>query len=271
MQVGDCLDEAEPEAASSCRAALVEPVETAEDLVSFAGGNAGAAIGDRDDGAAALAAERNRDLGSGRAVVDRVLHQVGDQLRQQIAVAPDERGTALRDIKRHQRVFGDIDIDLGNDGKHGVDIGRLETLLAGAGLDLGNAQQRLEGDVDPVALVSRFVKQSRNIRLLVVACHRSIQRQAQSIERRLQIMHRVDRSEEEKVMNKNNWKAGLRAKLEHLVDDCVVAGARQQDVFDTIIKEIGNLRAALERDPDPAEDDVAVIEEPANDWPAADR
>ncbi|ASR07494.1 hypothetical protein GFL91_33270 [Rhizobium leguminosarum bv. viciae] len=72
-------------------------------------------------------------------------------------------------------------------------------------------------------------------------------------------------------MNKNNWKAGLRAKLEHLVDDCVVAGARQQDVFDTIIKEIGNLRAALERDPDPAEDDVAVIEEPANDWPAADR
>jgi ethanolamine utilization cobalamin adenosyltransferase len=77
--------------------------------------------------------------------------------------------------------------------------------------------------------------------------------------------------EEEKVMSKNNWKAGLRAKLEQLVDDCVVAGARQQDVFDAIIKEIGNLRAALERDPDPADDDVAVIEEPANDWPAADR
>ncbi|MBY5441586.1 hypothetical protein [Rhizobium leguminosarum] len=72
-------------------------------------------------------------------------------------------------------------------------------------------------------------------------------------------------------MNKNNWKAGLRAKLEHLVDDCVVAGARQQDVFDMVIKEIGNLRAALERDPDPADDDAAVIEEPANDWPAADR
>ncbi|MGO7415929.1 hypothetical protein [Rhizobium ruizarguesonis] len=72
-------------------------------------------------------------------------------------------------------------------------------------------------------------------------------------------------------MSKNNWKAGLRAKLENLVDDCVVAGARQQDVFDTIIKEIGNLRAALERDLDPAEDDVAVIEEPANDWPAADK
>ncbi|TAV72718.1 hypothetical protein ELH73_04005 [Rhizobium leguminosarum] len=83
-------------------------------------------------------------------------------------------------------------------------------------------------------------------------------------------MLRVDRSEEEKVMS-NNWQVGLRAKLEHLVDDCVVAGATQQDVFDAIIKEIGNLRAALERDPDPAEDDVAVIEEPANDWPAADK
>lgn len=77
------------------------------------------------------------------------------------------------------------------------------------------------------------------------------------------------RTEEEKAMSKNNWKVGLRAKLEHLVDDCVVAGARQQDVFDAIIKEIGNLRAALERDPDPADDEV--IEEPSNDWPAADR
>lgn len=84
-------------------------------------------------------------------------------------------------------------------------------------------------------------------------------------------MHRVGRSEEEKIMSRNNWKVGLRAKLEHLVDDCVVAGARQQDVFDAIIREIGNLRAALERDPDPADDDVAVIEEPSNDWPAADK
>ncbi len=100
--------------------------------MSLSSGNAGAGIGDRKDGAAALATERNRDAGSGRAVVDRVLHQVGDHLRQQITVAPDERGTALRDIKRHQRVFRDIGIDLGNDGKHGVDIGRLETLLAGA-------------------------------------------------------------------------------------------------------------------------------------------
>ncbi|RWX21332.1 hypothetical protein [Rhizobium leguminosarum] len=72
-------------------------------------------------------------------------------------------------------------------------------------------------------------------------------------------------------MSENSWKVGLRAKLEDLVDDCVMAGARQQDVFDTIIREIGNLRAALERDADPAEDDAAVIEEPANDWPAADK
>ncbi|MDC9832616.1 hypothetical protein [Rhizobium binxianense] len=72
-------------------------------------------------------------------------------------------------------------------------------------------------------------------------------------------------------MSKIHWKAGLRAKLENLVDDCVAAGARQQEVFDAMIKEVGILRVALERDPAPRADDTAAIEEPANDWPAADK
>jgi hypothetical protein len=72
-------------------------------------------------------------------------------------------------------------------------------------------------------------------------------------------------------MSANDWKPGLRLKLEGLVDDCVVGGARQQDVFDAIIEEVGNLRIALERDPDPAEDQASRIDEPANDWPGADK
>ncbi len=70
----------------------------------------------------------------------------------------------------------------------------------------------------------------------------------------------------------NNWRAELRLALEELVDAAVVVGARQQDVYAAILDEIGQLRLACQRDPDPA-DDVSelVIEEPSNDWPAADK
>ncbi len=71
-------------------------------------------------------------------------------------------------------------------------------------------------------------------------------------------------------MSERDWKAGLRLKLEDLVDTYVVAGAERNEIFDAIIKEIGNLRIALQRDPDPADDESEVIDEPSNDWPAAD-
>jgi hypothetical protein len=69
----------------------------------------------------------------------------------------------------------------------------------------------------------------------------------------------------------DNWRARLRDKLEDFVDTFVVAGARQEDVFDAIVEEIENLKIALDRDPDPAEDESVSVEEPANDWPSADR
>lgn len=72
-------------------------------------------------------------------------------------------------------------------------------------------------------------------------------------------------------MSKSQWKPELRLKLAELVDTFVVAGAKQSDVFEVIIDEVGHLRAALKRDPDPADDDTAPVEEPANDWPGADR
>jgi hypothetical protein len=69
----------------------------------------------------------------------------------------------------------------------------------------------------------------------------------------------------------DDWEAQVRLGLEKLVDEAVVKGAKQTDVFAAINEELSRLRIALERDPDPAEDSsTAVPEEPANDWPAAD-
>jgi len=48
------------------------------------------------------------------------------------------------------------------------------------------------------------------------------------------------------------WKDDLRDRLEDFVDSLVVKGAKQSDVFDAVVEEIGNLRNAYDRDPDPA-------------------
>lgn len=67
------------------------------------------------------------------------------------------------------------------------------------------------------------------------------------------------------------WKDRIARELEILVDKATTSGAEQAEVFATIEREVARLRQALLHDPDPAEDGTAtVVDEPANDWPAAD-
>ncbi len=68
----------------------------------------------------------------------------------------------------------------------------------------------------------------------------------------------------------DDWREEFRSGLANLVDRAVVSGARQADVFQAAVEEIKRLRVANDRDPDPADDaSEAEVEEPANDWPAA--
>lgn len=61
----------------------------------------------------------------------------------------------------------------------------------------------------------------------------------------------------------------MKDRIEDLVDSFVVEGAEPADVLDAIAAEVTVLRQAFARDPAPADDPV-VVEEPSNDWPAAD-
>ena len=67
----------------------------------------------------------------------------------------------------------------------------------------------------------------------------------------------------------DGWRGEVEGKLEALIDEFAVKGISHSDVCNAVIEAVGSLKNARERDPDPA-DDVA-IEEPANDWPAADQ
>lgn len=66
----------------------------------------------------------------------------------------------------------------------------------------------------------------------------------------------------------NDIAAKLRLSLEELIDEYVVAGAKALEVIGSIEKELAEIKAAYDRDSDPADDPV-LVEEPSNDWPGA--
>jgi hypothetical protein len=52
----------------------------------------------------------------------------------------------------------------------------------------------------------------------------------------------------------SDWRRDLRLKLEALIDELVVDGAKQSEVYAAIQAEIEALRLAYDKDPDPADD-----------------
>ena len=68
----------------------------------------------------------------------------------------------------------------------------------------------------------------------------------------------------------DDWRAEVKLGLENLVDKVVLSGADRAEVFATVEDELARLRVANDQEPDPAEDGTdEMLEEPANDWPAA--
>ena len=79
-------------------------------------------------------------------MADRVLDEVGKELQQKLAIASDDRGLvgAAGPRELMAGVLGDGFVDVGDIIEHGVEVDVCETCLAGAGFDLGDAQERVE-------------------------------------------------------------------------------------------------------------------------------
>ena len=74
------------------------------------------------------------------------------------------------------------------------------------------------------------------------------------------------------MLTADDWKIELRTGMSELLDQAVRAGARADQVFDAMIGELQTMKEAWEQDPDPADDSKEqMLEEPANDWPGAER
>jgi hypothetical protein len=75
-----------------------------------------------------------------------------------------------------------------------------------------------------------------------------------------------------------DWRADLRLRLEDFIDNLVVRGAKQSEVFEAVSREIEALKTAYEKDPDPADDEsrastnlrmiglLPIRKAPRSDW-----
>ena len=74
------------------------------------------------------------------------------------------------------------------------------------------------------------------------------------------------------MQSSNDWKIELRTGLGELLDKAVVAGARGDQVFDVVTDELQAMKKAWTQDSDPADDPMEeILDEPANNWPGAER
>ncbi|WP_093002614.1 hypothetical protein [Rhizobium sp. NFR07] len=70
----------------------------------------------------------------------------------------------------------------------------------------------------------------------------------------------------------DDWRGRISDDLERMVDRAVAAGARQEDVFAEVAKVIEHRKSVT--DPNRKLADTTpeiVVDEPANNWPAADK
>ena len=152
MQLDDPAGDREAEAGpTGCgRTALVGPGEAFEDAVCVLGGDAGTRVGDRHRDDAVHARGRDRDRVLTRAVAQRVVDEVGDDLPEPVGVHRD-RG----------RVVGDLDADArcgdGTGGVRDVDdqppqVHVAPVERAGTGVELRQVQQVVDQVPEPADL-----------------------------------------------------------------------------------------------------------------------
>ena len=101
---------------------------------------------------------RRTERSPAAGVFERVVEQIGDRLRQQMAVAA-HRTLGLGLERQGEAVFlGHRLVELGDGARDLGEIERPGLVAARAGLGLGDAEQRVEGAEQPVGLVDRVAQ-----------------------------------------------------------------------------------------------------------------
>ena len=105
MKASDGRDQAESQAVSRCVATLFQSIEALENLLTLIRWNSGSVVGDRNDRATVHGFARNDDLSSVAAVLDCIVHEIGDGIKNQIAIA-DRQHFAVAGHGEEVRLLG---------------------------------------------------------------------------------------------------------------------------------------------------------------------
>ena len=152
------LDDAEPESDPAGTAGGAAAIEALGDRRFLGVVDAGPVIGDDDlDPALAGTARRDRDGAVARRVFRRVVDEVADRLGEQERIAADRQPLRHIDGKGGALLLDQRPVELGD---LGGDLGQLdgaEPRAAHAGIDLGEAQQRVEDADQPIDIGDRLI------------------------------------------------------------------------------------------------------------------
>jgi hypothetical protein len=141
VQVGYRLNEREAETAAGRGAARLQPVEAPEYFFALRCGNARPGVGDRQYWRARVLSQADADSHPGRTMANGVFDEIGNHLRQKLAVAGDRKIALDTDLQFLALIFGDSGIGFKNRGQDPAKAHIRKRRLAGAGFDLCDSQQ----------------------------------------------------------------------------------------------------------------------------------
>src|SRR5437764_500829 len=138
MSVRNGAYEAQAEAVPGCAAAEFQSDKAIEHRLAVALRDARPAIADLEDSAAAVAYHRDDNLAV--AVFESVVEQIGQSLRQQMPVAPDEDAASGIQPDPKPLLLGEGLVEFGCRGGKLAEVEPLRGIGARAGFSLGNRE-----------------------------------------------------------------------------------------------------------------------------------
>ena len=190
-QVAACyLDEAEAKAVAGLRAALVEADEAFGNAAAVFHRDAGAVVGHGDGHLVVLLCGGHRDRGGfaiARAVFEGVVEQVGEGLREELAIAQNGEAGCRGTGQRTALFLGHRLIEFDDVGDEFAHVHRDEAAAGLAGLGPRDGEQRVEGVEQAVGLIHRVLER-RAVFGLGAGAQRGLDARLDAGQRRLEIV-----------------------------------------------------------------------------------
>ena len=173
------------------RAGGVQPHETLQHPRPVPCGNTRPVVGDRDDRTAGGALDLETHLTPRRRVLDGVVEQIGQRLRQQVPVRAHLQSWGAAILQAQVFVLGGRPVEIGEVVAERLQIDHLEAAALAAGFRARDVEQGVEGRDHRLRVRQRRLEQGARLCAAGLLQQRHLDARAQPVERRAQIVRDV--------------------------------------------------------------------------------